>query len=165
MTAPILNIREAAVGRELKHGERFDAKLAPIGTRIGAKKLGYNLTIVAPGKRAFPYHNHHANEEMFCIVAGAGVLRYGQEEYPVREGDVIACPPGGRETAHQLINTGATELRFLAVSTTIDTEVWEYPDSGKWGAVGGRPPGRPQEATFAGRYVGEAQTIDYWEGE
>lgn len=164
MSAPILNIRDAAVTRELRHGDRFEASLAAIGTRIGARKLGYNLTTVAPGKRAFPFHNHHANEEMFFIVEGTGLLRYGENEYPVREGDVIACPPGGPESAHQLVNTGAIPLKFLAVSTTIDTEVWEYPDSGKWGAVGGRPPGRPQEATFAARYVGP-RTIDYWDGE
>lgn len=165
MSTPILNIADAEVMRELKHGERFAAKLAPIGTRLGARKLGYNLTIVAPGKRAFPFHNHHANEEMFFVIEGTGLLRFGKDEYPVRAGDVIACPPGGPELAHQIVNTGATEMKFLAVSTTIETDVWEYPDSGKWGAVGGRPPGRPQEATFAGRYVTGAQVVDYWEGE
>jgi hypothetical protein len=37
--------------------------------------------------------------------------------YIARSGDVIACPAGGRETAHQIINTGTDELRYLAVST------------------------------------------------
>jgi len=29
----------------------------------------------------------------------------------------IACPTGGPEVAHQLINTGATTIRYLALST------------------------------------------------
>ena len=166
MSAPIVHIDEVEFTRELSHGDRFEAKLAPIGARLGAKKLGYNLTVVAPGKRAFPFHCHHANEEMFFILAGRGTLRFGSAEYPVREGDVIACPPGGPEVAHQLINTGSDALKYLAVSTAIDTDIWQYPDSGKWGAAGGRTPGgRPNEATFPARMVGDDIDLDYWHGE
>jgi uncharacterized cupin superfamily protein len=46
----------------------FEARLGDIGRRLGAQKLGYNLTVVPPGKRAFPFHNHHINEEMFVVV-------------------------------------------------------------------------------------------------
>jgi uncharacterized cupin superfamily protein len=166
MSGPILNVADAKVFRELSHGDKFSAKLAPIGVHIGAKKLGYNVTSVPPGKRAFPFHCHHANEEMFYVIEGTGKLRFGKDEYPVRAGDVVACPAGGPEVAHQLINTGATELRFLAVSTAIDTDIWQYPDSGKWGAVGGREPGlAPARASFAGRYVRESESLDYWDGE
>jgi hypothetical protein len=43
--------------------------------------------------------------------------------------------------------------------------VFQYPDSGKFGAVGGRHPGtRPQDATFAGFYA-EKERLDYWDGE
>lgn len=166
MASPIVNIADAEFSREMQHGEKFSARLAPLGTRVGSKKLGYNLTVVAPGKRAFPFHNHHANEEMFYIIEGTGTLRFGKDEYPIRAGDVIGCPPGGPEVAHQLINTGTTQLRYLAVSTMLDTEIWEYPDSKKWGCVGGRPVNaRPSEATFAGRYVAGDRTLEYWDGE
>ena len=102
---------------------------------------------------------------MFFILAGEGKLRFGQAQYPVRQGDIIACPPGGPDKAHQLINTGSTELRYLSVSTTIDTDIFQYPDSGTFGAVGGRLPGmRPQEATFS-NFFPEKGRIDYWEGE
>ena len=129
-------------------------------------RMGYNLTIVAPGKRAFPFHCHHANEEMFYVIEGTGTLRYGKETFPVKAGDVIACPAGGPEYAHQLVNTGATDLKYLAVSTMIDTDIWQYPDSGKWGAVGGRvPAGRPGDAAFPSRYVADGESLDYWHGE
>src|SRR5579859_5087303 len=97
--------------------ERFEAKMAMVGPTIGAQKLGYNITAVPPGKRAFPFHSHRVNEEMFFILEGEGEIRIGDAKHPVKKGDIIACVPGGPETAHQLINTGKSELRYLAVST------------------------------------------------
>ena len=166
MSTPLIHIDEIEFTRNTQHGERFEAKLAPVSQRIGARRLGYNVTVVPPGKRAFPFHNHHANEEMFFVLDGEGILRFGGDEYPVRKGHFIACPPGGTDVAHQLVNTGTSELRYLAVSTMIDTDVFQYPDSGKFGAVGGRVPGRPpSEATFPGKMVPESADVDYWHGE
>jgi len=165
MAASVINLDELEFTRELRHGDRFEARIAPISLKIGARKLGYNLTTVPPGKRAFPFHNHHVNEEMFFILEGRGVLRFGDTEHPVRAGDFIACPPGGPEVAHQLVNNGDGELRYVALSTTLDTDVFQYPDSGKLGVVAGRAPGtRPEEAPFAGFYD-EAARLGYWDGE
>jgi uncharacterized cupin superfamily protein len=166
VSSPLIDIDDLQFGRDLKHGDRFEAKLAPVAPRIGARKLGYNVTVVAPGKRAFPFHNHHANEEMFFVLDGEGVLRFGAQEFTVRKGHFIACPAGGPQVAHQLVNTGSTELRYIAVSTTIDTDVWQYPDSGKFGCIGGRQPGRPlAQATFAAKFVPETADVDYYHGE
>lgn len=165
MKKPIINVNEAEFGRTMRHGDRFDARIAALSTHVGAQKLAYNVTAVAPGKRAFPKHNHLNNEELFFILEGSGTLRFGEEEHPVREGDCIACPPGGTDVAHQLVNTGDRELRYLAVSTTLATDVFQYPDSGKFGAVGGREPGmRAHDAPFAGFYD-ESDKRDYWDGE
>ena len=49
----------------------------------------------SPGKRAFPFHNHQVNEEMFFVIAGSGEVRIGAEMFPIRKGDIIACPAGG----------------------------------------------------------------------
>lgn len=142
------------------------AKLAPIGPRIGAQKLGYNLTVLPPGKAAFPAHNHHANEEMFVILAGLGELRVGTERYPLRAGDIVACPPGGPETAHQIRNTASEgELRYLSVSTAITPEFVQYPDSGKIGAamfLGRDADGMPKAIRLINR---EQANLDYWDGE
>ncbi|MDR3419342.1 MAG: cupin domain-containing protein [Nevskia sp.] len=145
--------------------QKFSGRMGQIAPKLGAQKLGYNLTIVAPGKRAFPLHNHRVNEEMFFILEGQGELRLGEQRYPVKSGDVIACPPGGPETAHQLINTSERELKYLAVSTRLHPEVCEYPDSGKFAIRAEYPPaadGKPQGFVFVGR--GE-QNLDYWDGE
>lgn len=159
----LLNIADIAL-TDTSHGETFAAKIGRFGPAIGAKQLGCMLTIVEPGKRAWPYHSHNANEELFVILEGTGTLRLGGEEHPVKAGDVISCPAGGPETAHQLINTGTSELRYLAISTMIPTEVCEYPDSGKFAMMAGtRTDGKPgRRLMFAGR---EESSLDYWDGE
>lgn len=70
---------------------------------------------------------------MFLILEGEGELRFGEHRYKITKHDVIACPPGGPATAHQIINTGSTTLRYLSLSTLADVEVCEYPDSRKIG--------------------------------
>ena len=145
--------------------ERFDAEMGMVGSTIGAQQLGYNITSVPPGKRAFPFHNHRVNEEMFLVLEGAGEIRIGNETHPIKQHDIIACPAGGEETAHQIINTGDVELRYLAVSTKLSPEIANYPDSGKFGVLADYPPndeGKPQRFMFVGR---EENGIDYWDGE
>ena len=172
MARPIVNLdelqpeaRPAAFAASGPAAQKYDARMAAIARRIGAQKLGYNVTAVPPGKRAFPFHNHRVNEEMFLVLEGSGEVRIGAEAYPIRKGDIIACPPGGKETAHQIVNTGSAELRYLAVSTKLSPEIAEYPDSGKFGVLAEFPSeagGKPQTFRFVGR-VG--QQVDYWEGE
>lgn len=144
--------------------EKFAARIAPIGEKLGAKKLGYNLTVIEAGKRAFPLHHHRVNEELFVILEGSGEVRIGKDRFPVRAGDLIACPPGGPETAHQLINTGRSELKLLAISTMESAEVVGYPDSGKIGVRVFIDPGENGNKVL--RFLTRAgESVDYWEGE
>jgi uncharacterized cupin superfamily protein len=173
MPRPILNIdhvefrawgHNAGWPAGMNAKEHYQAKLGDIGRRLGAQKLGYNLTVVPAGKQAFPMHNHRTNEEMFFIVAGEGELRIGKEIHPLRAGDVICCPPGGADTAHQIVNTSTVELRYLAVSTRITPEIAEYPNSGKFGVFGEftGADGKPEIFRFVGR---NGNAVDYWDGE
>ena len=172
MDTPILNIadvelqpRPAAFAASGDAAAKYDAHMGEVAPRVGAKLLGYNVTAVPPGMRAFPKHNHRVNEEMFFVLEGSGELRVGDQTHPVRVGDVIACPPGGPETAHQLVNTGTSELKYLAVSTRLSPEVCEYPDSGKFGVAllnAVDADGKPWSFRHIGR-TGDAR--DYWEGE
>jgi uncharacterized cupin superfamily protein len=169
MQKPVINItdvelqpRPQAFSPTGETAERFDARMGQIAPLIGARKLGYNITAVSPGKRAFPLHNHRVNEEMFFILEGTGELRFGNETHPVRPGDLIACPPGGPDKAHQIINTGECEMRYLAVSTKLSPEVAEYPDSGKFGVLAEFPDEPARRFIFVGR---EGESLDYWEGE
>ena len=164
MSRPIINI-DSLEYMSWGNGKEYAARLGFMGPKVGALKLGYNVTIVPPGKRAFPFHSHQANEEMVYVIEGTGEVRIGEAVYPIRPGDIVACPPGGKETAHQVINTGTVELKYLAVSTKISPEIAEYPDTGKFGVLAELPPGadgKPRGFRFVGR---TEQNVDYWEGE
>jgi len=134
---PIMNLDDVEFD-DVEENGIYTSKRGSIGRLIGAKKLGYNLTVVPPGKVQCPFHCHHGEEEMFLVIEGEGELRFGDQRYPIRAHDVIACPQGGPEVAHQIINTGKTDLRYLALSNLVDIEVCEYPDSGKVSLVTGR---------------------------
>jgi uncharacterized cupin superfamily protein len=156
---PVMNLDEA-IWDDVEENGRFTSRRASIGLHIGARKLGYNLTEVPPGKTQCPFHSHRAEEEMFLILAGTGELRFGAERYPLRSGDVIACPCGGAEVAHQILNTGTETLRYLSLSTLHDLDICEYPDSGKigiWSDAGGVSP-------LGTRFRAET-SVDYYDGE
>ena len=160
-----VELQESPVPRPPQLDKKYGgAKLGPIAPLLGAKKLGYNLTVVPPGRRAFPFHSHRVNEEMFFIIEGAGEVRLGGETHPIRQGDIIACPPGGPEVAHQIINTGDSELKYLAVSTKLSPEIGEYPDSNKFGVLAHFPgdDGKPEVFRFLGR---ADASLGYYDGE
>ena len=73
---------------------RFGASVNSFGKSLGLGKLGaMYVGEVAPGKRAFPFHNHLGNDEMFVILEGTGTYRFGGSEHPVKAGDVCGAPP------------------------------------------------------------------------
>jgi len=152
--ARVVNLDELELKREA-FGQRFESRCARIGSLLGARDLGYSYDVVPPGKRSCPFHSHRSQEEMFFVVAGAGLLRYGDETRPIRAGDVICCPTGGPETAHQIVNDSDAELRYLSVSTMRDPEICEYPDSKKVGIYDGK----------WRRMSHDGPGVDYWEGE
>jgi uncharacterized cupin superfamily protein len=117
--------------RQRKQNGIYTSSRATIGDHIGARNLGYNLTVLPPGKVQCPFHGHHGEEEMFLILEGEDEHRFGEQRYPIRRHDVIACPPGGPEVAHQIINTGTTTMRYLSLSTLVEVEACEYPDSAR----------------------------------
>ncbi len=171
LNRPVINLDEVVIEERAAFfqprgaaADRFASRMGAVGARIGARLLGYNITVVPPGKRAVPFHNHHANEEMFYILQGTGELRVGAERYSLRPGDFIANPPGGPEVAHQILNTGSEEMRYLAVSTMISPETVEYPDSGKVALISRQP--APDGSVRVVRHVArQGDSVDYWDGE
>lgn len=163
MTKPILNIDDAELMDFASPKDKFAAKLGRMGPSIGAEQLGAMLTIVEPGKRSFPFHVHHLNEEMFFIIEGSGEYRFGDETYPIRKGDLLGAPAGGAERAHQIINTGSETLKYLSFSTKHTLDIVEYPDSDKFLAFSSED---GSMETVRMRYVGRKEsTLDYFDGE
>lgn len=148
---------------EATHGERYAARFSPVSTLLGAKKLGYRVIELPPGKRAWPRHHHYVNEELFIVLEGSGSFRLGEKTIAVTEGDVVAAPAGGAETAHQFINDSDAPLCYLAISTMEEPDVMGYPDSGTFAVFAGSAPGG-SKADRSFEHVGRlADKVDYWE--
>lgn len=150
----VINIDELKLEHFAK-GARYEGNTVRIGPLLGAKDLGYSYDVVPPGKRSCPFHSHRGEEEMFFIVKGKGLLRYGSETRTIRAGDVISCPTGGPETAHQIVNDSDAELAYLSISTMHPAEICEYPDSKKVGAF----------AAGVRHMTRAADGVDYWTDE
>jgi uncharacterized cupin superfamily protein len=147
------------------HGDEWDrtedrpgwrSKDAWVGARIGAELIGGSMYELEPGDRLWPYHTHHANEEWLLVLRGEPTLRTPAGERVLAEGDVV-CFRRGAEGAHQVANRTDVAVRVLMLSTLIQPDVVEYPDSGKVGA---------RSATGERILLSRpGPTLDYWDGE
>jgi uncharacterized cupin superfamily protein len=149
----IRNVADVTLEHQLRE-PLYDTMCGSLSDASAAVALGAGYDVLAPGKRGCPYHFHHAQEELFVILEGAGSLRVAGEMLPVRAGDVVFIPPGSAYP-HQFINTSDAPMRYLSISTQDLPEICEYPDSGKFNAytTGFRARGRA------------AANLDYWDGE
>jgi len=155
----------ALASLELEHfkqGEHYESLDGRIGQALGLTQLGATFCQVPPGKSGCPFHVHHVEDEMFVILEGSGVYRFGERSYPVAAGDVLGAPRGGPAFAHKLTNTGEVPLTYLAISSMSDIEVCEYPDSGKFLVSSSRSASGDDKLRFIGR---AGDSCDYWEGE
>ena len=101
----IANLFTVECGEEMEH-DGFRIREAQVGPRLGAELIGGSVYEIDPGKKLWPYHVHHANEEWLVVLRGRPTLRTPEGERQLVEGDV-ACFPRGAAGAHQLRN--ATE--------------------------------------------------------
>jgi uncharacterized cupin superfamily protein len=154
----IRNFNDAPMKQEARE-PLYDSLCTRLATGTVANKLGASIDIVAPGKRACPYHFHHGQEEMFVVLEGTGTLRVAGEMLPLRAGDIAFIPPGP-DYPHQIINTSDAPLKYLSISTRDMPEICEYPDSGKYLAFAKRDDGR-----FFDALQRSGNNLDYWDGE
>jgi uncharacterized cupin superfamily protein len=143
---------------------KFRYRRKSFSAAAGSVKLGCSLYEVPPGGSAFPYHFHCANEEAIYVLDGEGTLRLDGREINVRRGHFIALPPG-QASAHRLVNSSSSPLRYLCFSTMIEPEVSIYPDSHKVGVmVGSAPGGAKEKRSLAANYMLNSET-SYFEDE
>jgi uncharacterized cupin superfamily protein len=120
--------------------------------------LGASIYLIRPGQRSFPYHFHHANEEMLIVLDGTVTVRTPEGDDIAGRGDAMIFPrgPGG---AHQVVNHTDEPARILMISTMASPEISEYPDSGNVGLFPDRAPGAPGGI---GRFIDGAAEVDYF---
>ena len=129
--SPVVNIEDVEEIDYLSgnSGGGFDKLLTPTMRERGGN-LGVNRCRVPPGRAMCPFHSHQLEDEVFFVLSGSGVLRYGERIYQLRPGDCVSCP-AGTGLAHQVANNGEVDLVYLAVGPHLAHEVCTYPDSGK----------------------------------
>lgn len=130
--APVVVNVEDVAEQEYAHGDHFGQFYKPLTPALERRpgSLGVSLTRLPPGHVGCPFHYHQLEDEVFFVLSGTGVLRYGEDLQPLRTGDCISCPAGTR-IAHQIANTGTEDLVYLAAGRNDPNEVAVYPDTGK----------------------------------
>jgi uncharacterized cupin superfamily protein len=74
-------------------------------------QLGINLTVLGPGEPMAMYH-WEADQEDFLVIAGEALLIVEGEERPLRQWDLVHCPP---KTEHAIVGAGTTPCVIVAV--------------------------------------------------
>ena len=134
-----------------------------LGRRLGGEMLGASVYVLHPGGKSYPYHLHHANEELLLVLEGDVIVRTPAGEEPAGVGDamVFGRGPGG---AHQVINRSDQPARFIMFSTMVEPEIAEYPDNGNLGVFAGRAPGADGPVHLERFVDGSAERDYYAEG-
>src|SRR5215831_16796256 len=156
----IMNMDEVPL-IERGNGKQFAVKWGRVAPLLGLSGLGCAVHVVPAGKKAFPFHRHPVMDALFFIGSGEGEYRFGDERRPVRAGDIVAAPAGTQ--AHQLINTGRDDLRYLGISSMAGVDVGDYPDSKKIAVAAGVKNADFKTATYVG--LGRIAPTDYYDGE
>lgn len=123
----------AADAPEEKYGEGTWGSTSRVLTptmRDRGGKLGVVLNTLSKGQIGCPFHHHLLEDEVFYVLSGRGLLRYGESLTELKPGDCVSCP-AGTGTAHQIANPYDEDLVYLAMGPYEKNEVCGYPDNGK----------------------------------
>lgn len=127
----------------------------------GSVASGLNLVTIAPGRIAAPAHCHGAEEEIFVVLEGDGMLElvpsprardrgHEEEHHAVRAGHVVARP-AGTQIAHAF-RGGDGGMKVLMYGWRDTNDITYYPRSNK----------------IAFRGIGlitRLEPLGYWDGE
>lgn len=108
--------------------DNAEAVLTPISRIAQLERAGVNLVRVPPGRRAFPVHRHHVEEEWVYVLAGIAEVRLDDLRHRLGPGAFVAFPPGG--PAHAVENASAEDdLLCLAGGENAPGEIVDFPEA------------------------------------
>ena len=123
----VVNVDEVE-GADWRIGDDVGGLSKELGAVAGSRFAGLNLDIVPPGLLNTTPHYHSAEEELFVVLAGEGMLLLGDAEHPVRAGHVVARP-AGTKIAHAF-RAGPEGISVLLYGTREPNDITYYPRSG-----------------------------------
>lgn len=130
----------------------------PLGSSLGASRIGAGLYEVDAGRWVWPYHYHHGVEEWLWVLQGAPILRDLRGERTLRPGDFV-CFPSGHEGAHSVAGPG--RFVIFSIGGWPEASIAVYPDSDK---VGPRP-GDTGVPGLDNLNFRRQDAVGYWYGE
>jgi uncharacterized cupin superfamily protein len=144
----IVNLEKA----EVMETERGDASFVSreLGLAVESVATGISHITIAAGKTGFPPHCHSAEEELFVVLDGDGLVILGEEEHSLRPGHLVSRPSATR-VPHSF-RAGNGGLVYLAYGTRDPNDIAYYPRSNK---VNLRGVGM----------ITRLEKLDYWDGE
>src|SRR5262245_29516351 len=98
-----------------------------------------------------------------CSSSCPAKANIGLATRPSRFAAATSSPRLPARKAHQLINTGSNDLRYLGISTMGGVDVVEYPDSKKIAVAAGVKNADFKTATYVG--LGRIVPTDYYDAE
>jgi uncharacterized cupin superfamily protein len=140
--------------RDVEPDVREGRRRRDLGRAGGSRWTGLKHLELDPGTLSGPPHCHSAEEEIFVVLDGEGLLELTgneeTEEHRVRRGSVVGRPPG-TGVAHAF-RAGESGLILIAWGTREPNDICWYPRSRKlyWSGVD---------------VVGRIDPVDFWEGE
>jgi len=111
---------------ELEAGD-MHADVQDLGRAAGTVGVGLRRMRIRPHRRATTVHRHSAEEELYYVLGGSGLVWRDGETHEVAAGDVILEPPAA--AAHTLVG-GEEGLDVLAFGPRLAAEVGEVPRAG-----------------------------------
>jgi uncharacterized cupin superfamily protein len=144
----ILNVDEVEPDIEERRG--YAGAWRELGRLGGSERTLLNHVELEPGSRGSPPHCHGAEEELFVVLGGEGVLELGEETFPLREGSLVSRP-AATGVPHAL-RAGEVGLTYLAYSTREPNDIVYFPRSNKVYLRGIK-------------MIARVEKLDYWDGE
>jgi uncharacterized cupin superfamily protein len=129
----IVNLAHAEADYEGEVGKRV-----LLARQAGAVRSGLNWGRLEAGRSGAPPHCHSADEEIFVVLEGGGMLElwpspqreeHGRVDHEVRAGHIISRPPS-TGIAH-FFRAGPDGMTFLAYGTREANDICYYPRSNK----------------------------------
>jgi uncharacterized cupin superfamily protein len=121
-----------------------------LGRAAGSRRIGLQYMRLEPDMQSWPLHCHTCEEEAFLVLEGGGTLILGDQEHPLRRGDIVARP-SGQGVAHGM-RGGEDGLEYLAFGERDPADVIWYPTSNKLSVRGLK-------------VIFRVEALGYWDGD
>ena len=84
----------------------------PVGKKLGLKKIGIHIEVIAPGRRTSWPHAEKEEEEFAYVIEGRPCVWIDGKTYELQPGDFVAFP-SGTGICHTFLNNTETEVKLL----------------------------------------------------